>query len=61
MFQINYVDAQGNTKNNWDSDSSDVDYAMPVRLDIRLKLAGNDTAGVFETAVFLPVNRGPLE
>ncbi|MFH2092694.1 MAG: prepilin-type N-terminal cleavage/methylation domain-containing protein [Pseudomonadota bacterium] len=61
VFQINYVDAQGNTKNNWDSDSSDVDYAMPVRLDIRLKLAGNDTAGVFETAVFLPVNRGPLE
>ena len=55
-FDIEFTDNRKETGTDWDSDSADVEHAMPVNLHIRLKTG--DRAGVFETSVFLPVARG---
>ncbi|MCM2286008.1 MAG: prepilin-type N-terminal cleavage/methylation domain-containing protein [Desulfobacula sp.] len=58
-FDIEYTDSREETGTDWDSDSDDTGHALPVSL--RMTLKTGDPTGVFETAVFLPVARGPLE
>jgi general secretion pathway protein J len=58
-FDIEFTDSREETGTSWDSDSAEVEHAMPVSL--RMTLKTGDRAEAFETAVFLPVARGPLE
>lgn len=57
-FDIEFTDRREETGTSWDSDSADAGHAMPVSLRMTLK---TDRAGFFETAVFLPVARRPVE
>ncbi len=60
-FEIEYMDAEGDIKKNWDSDSDDFNHTMPIRLHIKMKTDDKDKTGGFETAIFLPVKRGLVE
>ncbi len=56
-LKISYIDAQGESSDEWDSSSPDYGYATPRIVRIRLELAAAENVDVFQTAVRLPLWR----
>ena len=56
-----YFDAEGNTHEQWDSDSDGVKYATPSAVEIRLKITNGDDSYQFTTQTRLPVYREKFE
>jgi general secretion pathway protein J len=52
-----YVDAEGNVTEDWDSESTKFGNATPVMVVIRLELAQAGDAYVFQSTVALPLFR----
>lgn len=59
-LQFNYYDSAGETRDHWDSDSSDVDNATPRAIEIKLEI-GDDRGSVsLGTIIALPVHRDKI-
>ena len=59
-LQLEYIDAEGESSEDWDSESADFNYATPRAVRIRLELVGvSGRATVFQTVVTLPLWRPP--
>lgn len=56
-----YFDADGETYEQWDSDSAEVKYATPSAVEIRLKITGGDNGYAFSARIPLPVFRERAE
>jgi general secretion pathway protein J len=52
-----YVDAEGGTNENWDSESTKFGNATPAMVAVRLEVAEGSDAYVFQTTVVLPMVR----
>jgi general secretion pathway protein J len=49
-----FIDADGEARETWDSDSEDFDYETPRAIRIRMSIGSADVAHLFETTVMLP-------
>ena len=59
-LKLEYIDAQGESFEEWDSESADFNFATPRAVRIRLELIGvSGRATVFQTVVALPLWRPP--
>jgi general secretion pathway protein J len=54
---FDYVDAEGNVTETWDSESSQYANATPVMVAVRLEVAEGNDSYVFQTSVALPMAR----
>jgi general secretion pathway protein J len=60
-FDVVYYDRDGDTQDQWDSDSDDVDYATPKAVGIELALGREPMIRRYRTTIYLPVFREPRE
>ena len=59
-LKLEYINAEGESSEEWDSESADYNLATPRAVRIRLELAGAaGSARVFQTVVTLPLWRPP--
>jgi general secretion pathway protein J len=56
-FELSFMDQDGNPHENWDSDSSDFDFATPYSIQIKLEIGDGQRSNVFETTMVLPTQR----
>jgi general secretion pathway protein J len=56
-FEVLYFDQEGRETEDWDSQSSDVEYATPVAVAIKLAVGDEDAPMVLNTRIALPVHR----
>jgi general secretion pathway protein J len=49
-----FIDADGEARETWDSDSEDFDYETPQAVRIRMEIGSEDMTHLFETTVMLP-------
>jgi general secretion pathway protein J len=56
-LRFHAIDAEGDAHEDWDSTTSDQDYATPRAVAIRLELAGSSGLDIYETTVSLPIWR----
>lgn len=56
-LELEYLDVDGETSEEWDSSSADQDYATPRAVKIRLELAAPEGPAVYQTIVPLPLWR----
>jgi general secretion pathway protein J len=56
-----YIDAEGEERELWDSDASDVGFATPRAVRLRLEIGSEDNFHTFETTILFPQYRRPLE
>jgi hypothetical protein len=54
---IDYVDAEGNVTDAWDSESSKFGNATPMMVAVRLEVAEGNDSYVFQTSMALPMAR----
>jgi general secretion pathway protein J len=60
-LEFEYVDAEGEMSDNWDSESADHDYATPQLVAIRLTVGDETRPMTFSTRVSLHVQRQAKE
>jgi general secretion pathway protein J len=63
-FALTYFDESGEKQEDWDSESSEVEYATPNAIGIKLKIGdkGDESESfLFETMVTIPVFREEIE
>lgn len=56
-LKMAYIDAEGESFDEWDSSSADYNFATPRAVRIRLELAAGEDVTVFQTVVTLPLWR----
>ena len=59
-LQLAFLDAEGESFDEWDSSSEDRNFATPRAVRIRLELAGPGGPSLYQTIVALPIWRPPL-
>ena len=57
IFEMIFIDQEGNTHEDWDSDSSDYDFATPFAVRIKLVIGNDEQSNSFATTIVLPVFR----
>ena len=57
-LKLEYLDADGETSQEWNSSSADEDYATPRAIKIHLELTAPEGPAVYQTVVPLPLWRG---
>jgi len=60
-FVLTYVDEDGQTHQEWDSDSDRFRYATPRAVIIEISIEGENGTHAFETRVDIPVYRNRIE
>lgn len=60
-FSITFYDEAGDEMEEWDSESSDYDYATPRSVQILLSVGEEEAQMVFSTRVYIPAYREKLE
>jgi general secretion pathway protein J len=60
-LEFEYMDAEGEMSDRWDSESADNDYATPHLVEIRLTVGNQDRSMIFSTRVALHVYRKAVE
>jgi general secretion pathway protein J len=56
-FELSFLDQEGNPHENWDSDSSDFDFATPYSIQIKLEIGDGQRSNIFVTTLVLPTQR----
>jgi len=56
-FKLEFTDHEGKNYEEWDSDSSDFNFASPYSINIKLEIGDDNKTNVFETTIVLPVQR----
>jgi len=59
-LKVAFVDGEGETHDEWDSDTDDVAFATPVAVNVAIVVADGGGTTRLETVVTLPVVREPL-
>jgi len=60
-FRLDFVDADGEAFERWDSDSEEFDYATPRSIRVTLEIGDDQYARQFETVAALPQYREEIE
>jgi general secretion pathway protein J len=56
-FELVFIDQEGNTYENWDSDSSNFDFSTPYSITIKLEIGDQKKTDFFTTTIILPILR----
>jgi general secretion pathway protein J len=56
-FELMFIDQEGNTYENWDSDSSNFDFSTPYSIKIKLEIGDPKKSDFFATTIVLPILR----
>lgn len=60
-FTVAFIDAEGDRREEWDSESDDVDFATPRVVAVTLEVGDAERSSVYRTAVRLPLHREARE
>lgn len=60
-FSITFFNEAGEESEEWDSESSDYEYATPGSVQILLSIGDEDSPMIFSTGILIPVFREKLE
>jgi general secretion pathway protein J len=60
-LEFEYMDAEGEMGDHWDSESAESDYATPRLVEIRLTVGGPERSRTFTTRIRLHVYRKTVE
>ncbi len=56
-FELVFIDQDGSTHKDWDSDSSDYGFATPIAVRIKFVIGNGEQSNNFATTIVLPVFR----
>lgn len=61
VFEILYVDHQGDEHTQWDSDSKENEFALPSIIKFIIKFGDEQSPQIFQTSFAVLTERGPLD
>ncbi|WP_300461134.1 prepilin-type N-terminal cleavage/methylation domain-containing protein [Desulfobacula sp.] len=56
-FELTFIDQEGKSHEEWDSDDANVDFATPYAIQIRLVIKNRERSNNFATTIVLPSHR----
>lgn len=56
-FELVFIDQDGNTHEDWDSESSNFGFSTPYSIRIRLEIGDHERSDMFATTIVLPTYR----
>ena len=60
-FQAEFTDYDGNTRDYWNSDTDEFQYAFPASIDLKITLDSGEKKRQFTVSITLPVERNLLD